>query len=114
MTDNRQDIVPDVFLFQWQIFMYQCSVIKLHSNGQSYFRLVSHLHGCLGDCASSLLVEPLKALLQRVHLLEVEPRRLNDQIELGVVLSVGDHLYALVGGVGDLEGDEQRLELTDF
>ena len=77
-------------------------------------RLVSHLHGCLGDCAGSLLVEPLKALLQRVHLLQVEPRRLDDQIELGVVLSVGDHLYALVGGVGDLEGDEQRLELADF
>ena len=83
-------------------------------NFTKLLRLVSHLHGCLGDCASSLLVEPLKALLQRVHLLQVEPRRLDNQIELGVVLSIGDHLYALVGGVGDLEGDEQRLELADF
>ena len=74
----------------------------------------SHLHGSLGDCSGALLVKPLKALLQRVHLLEIEPRRLDNQIELGVVLSVGDHLYALVGGVGDLEGDKQWLELADF
>ena len=75
--------------------------------------------------------EPLKALLQRDHLLEVEPRRLDNQVELGIVLSISNHVYALLGGglvgdglvgdvlvgdglVGDLGRNEQRLRLADF
>lgn len=76
--------------------------------------MASDLHGCLADGACPLLVEPLKALLQRVHLFQVKPCRLDNQIKLRIVLSVGHHgdPCALVGvgglcvgvGVGDLKG----------
>ena len=74
---------------------------------QSCNRMASDLHGCLADGACPLLVEPLKALLQRVHLFQVKPGRLDNQIKLRIMLSVSHHgdLCTLVSvGVGDLEG----------
>ena len=44
--------------------------------------LEDHLHGGAGDDPAVLLVEPLEALLQRLDLLHVQPRRLLNEFAL--------------------------------